>query len=460
MGTTANRGIRGRRVAALLMAVGGLLALAAPHAGAAEDKLSKETTACLKCHDDPALETKLGDGKRLALHVSTKAFLASVHKEQDCTDCHADLDDKTHGKVRGKLKSERELTASMQDSCVDCHKKKYKQYDDSIHATLAKDGNDKAPLCASCHNAHTQVSVKVAAPIEQTPCASCHEEIFKAYAQDVHGLQRTAQGGKAPICADCHQAHAVKAASLDDTPRDACLSCHKDAFDAHAPWLPNAGLHFESISCAVCHAPDAERRVNLRLFDGASKQPLREKVGVPQFVRRVGASETAGLGLDERALWSLLTQFNADGATGPGKVVLRGRLEVRSGVHAHRLAEKGKAVRDCKTCHAFGAEPFQSVVLSIAGPDGRPLRHGVQKDVLTSLTAMQSVRGFYAIGSTRIKLLDVLLVLAVAGSIAGCLAHMAMRRLTRSARERREAAARAAAAPAAPAPPPDAGGSP
>jgi hypothetical protein len=118
--------------------------------------------------------------------------------------------------------------------------------------------------------------------------------------------------------------------------------------------------------------------------------------------------------------------------------VLRGRLEVREGVQAHQLARKADAVRDCDSCHSAGAEPFQSVVISIAGPDGRPLRHGVQKGVLTSLAALQSVRGFYAIGSTRIRLLDWLLVLVVGGSLAGALTHMAIRRLSRGVRERRK----------------------
>ena len=46
---------------------------------------------------------------------------------------------------------------------------------------------------------------------------------------------------------------------------------------------------------------------------------------------------------------------------------------------------------------------------------------------------------------SRIKLLDVLLVLVVAGCIAGPLAHMTVKRLFKGARERREAEAKATA---------------
>ena len=73
------------------------------------------------------------------------------------------------------------------------------------------------------------------------------------------------------------------------------------------------------------------------------------------------------------------------------------------------------------------------------------------ESVLTSVESIGSIGGFYAIGSTRIKLLDWLLVLAVAGSIGGCLAHAVMKRMTRGLRERLAAEARAeAAAPTEP----------
>ena len=52
---------------------------------------------------------------------------------------------------------------------------------------------------------------------------------------------------------------------------------------------------------------------------------------------------------------------------------------------------------------------------------------------------MESVRGFYVIGGTRIKLLDTLLVLVLLGSISGCLAHMTINWLSRRVREKHEA---------------------
>jgi len=90
-------------------------------------------------------------------------------------------------------------------------------------------------------------------------------------------------------------------------------------------------------------------------------------------------------------------------------------------------ARSAEAIRDCAKCHQQGADPFQSVTVSIVGPDGRPVRYGAQPEVLNSIISVDSLGGFYAIGGTRIKLLDWLLALAVLGGIGAPLGHMTVR---------------------------------
>ncbi len=418
----------GAAVAALLLAIPPRTAVAA------DAELSDDSQACQKCHDKPDLAMRTQDGKMWSLHVPSAAYLKSQHATNDCTDCHDDIGDAAHAKEKPAVKSRRDYALALDAACTSCHKKKVAQYRDSVHAALVKDGSAAAPLCSDCHAVHTLLSVKVAQPLAATPCLKCHEEIGKAYVGDVHGTKRLADAESAPLCADCHQAHAIRTPSFDAHLKETCLGCHEDSLAKHKRWLPNTGRHFEAISCPVCHAPAAERRVSLRLFERRGERQLVETVGVPRFETRVKAAGNGGPGLDERALLSLLDAYGQD--EGRGDVVLRGRLEVRSGVQAHQLAEKTKAIRDCDTCHRQGAQAFQSVVLTIVGPDGRPLRHGVDERVLNSLTAMESVRGFYAIGATRIKLLDWLLVLVVLGSVGGVLGHMTLKWAARRMRER------------------------
>lgn len=414
------------------------LVLAAPcRAAGAEPSLSDDSEACQKCHDKAGLTMHTQDGKPWSLHISSAAYLNSLHNGNDCTDCHDDVSDDAHATEKPAVKSRRDYARAVNGACKACHKKNVALYQDSVHAALVKEGSDKAPLCSDCHEVHTLLSAKIVRPVAETPCLKCHEEIGKAYVGDVHGLKRVAEGKPAPLCSDCHEAHAIRAPSFDTRMKDACLACHKEALAQHRSWLPNTGRHFEAISCPVCHAPTAERRVSLRLFDRRSRRQLVETVGVPRFETRVHVAGNGAPGLDERALLSLLDAYGRD--EDRRGVVLRGRLEVRSGAQAHQLAEKSKAIRDCDTCHREGAQAFQSVVLTIAGPDGRTLRHGVDEQVLNSLTAMESVRGFYAIGATRIKLLDVLLALVVLGSVAGVLGHMTLKWATRRMRERNAA---------------------
>jgi hypothetical protein len=170
----------------------------------------------------------------------------------------------------------------------------------------------------------------------------------------------------------------------------------------------------------------AERAVDLRLYDSETRELV---LGNPMFEERVRAADVEGDGLDPLELWSLVRETNRDEAT--ADVTLRGRLEVRSGVEAHQLALKNEAVRDCDTCHQHGAEAFESVTISVSGMDGRRIRYEAGEDTLTSAVSVDSVGGFYTAGSTRIRMLDVLLVLGVLAGLSLPAAHWTARKLSK-----------------------------
>ena len=70
--------------------------------------------------------------------------------------------------------------------------------------------------------------------------------------------------------------------------------------------------------------------------------------------------------------------------------------------------------------------PLTRSVTAISDPSGRPIRYDAHQDVLTSVVSVDSVRGFYVIGGTRIGLLDVLVVLALLAGIGGPIAHLTL----------------------------------
>ena len=400
--------------------------------------LSEPDKQCLACHSFSGLVKKLSSGEELSLHVAGPAFAESVHNAMGCASCHADVSPKSHPPAKLKIATTREYSIARIEVCRQCHDDKFKQYEGSIHAALLRDGNPIAPVCTDCHAPH---SVRKAdhASIAEVPCRKCHDAVFTAYAGSVHGLARSKPGASAaPLCADCHRAHDVTAATTGDRLKDACLGCHAGTLAAHQAWLPNTERHLDAISCPACHVPEAQRRVDLRLYDKATQERSSEKLGVPQFESRARTADAKGMGLDALALQSLLREFSRDG-TASSRTILRGRLELRNGVESHQLSDKSRAIRTCDTCHRQGAAPFQSVTVSIVGPDGRPLRYGAQKEVLNSVISVDSVGGFYAIGATRIKLLDYLLVLALLSGVAVPFGHMTLNWLFRKYRAAREA---------------------
>ena len=59
------------------------------------------------------------------------------------------------------------------------------------------------------------------------------------------------------------------------------------------------------------------------------------------------------------------------------------------------------------------------------------MRYGAQPEVLSSVISVDSLAGFYAIGGTRIKLLDWLLALALLGGVGVPIGHLTLRWLFR-----------------------------
>jgi len=409
---------------AVVAAALALLPTAIAPAFAADDTLSASDQHCLGCHGSAGMEKKLEDGGTLLLHVPPDMFAKSVHRSIGCTGCHADIDPAAHPPAKNDIASARSFSLTMMQVCHGCHADKFEQWQTSIHAALVRSGDPAAPICTDCHSPHAVIK-GVAAEIDQVPCQKCHTAIYTAYLGSVHGqARRSSDQSYAPICFDCHSAHEVKptaVGALAQGPEAACFGCHGGVLEAHEEWLPNAALHFEVVSCPACHAPDAQRQVDLMLIDSKDAQPLgTEQIGVPLFN---ASAQSDGKGIDASTLWNLLQTFNRAGVS---KTILRGRLDVRTGAQAHQLADKSKALSDCRTCHSAGSQAFQSVTISLVGPQGQRVDYDANADVLNSAISIESVSGFYAIGGTRIKLLDILLILAILGGLAVPVGHLTL----------------------------------
>ena len=416
--------LRNRLAGAAVAAAIAVLGATNPPAFADEAAPAAADQPCLGCHGSAGMEKKLKDGSTLSLHVPGGPFAKSVHSAIGCTGCHSDVDLATHPPAEKDIDSARGFSLTMTRVCRGCHADKFEQWQTSIHAALVRSSNPAAPVCIDCHNPHAVIK-GAAESVGQIPCQKCHTDIYKAYLGSMHGQARAKNPGSgAPICSDCHSAHAVKAVARGEGPSAACFNCHADLQEKHAAWLPNTALHFQVVSCPACHAPKAQRMVDLMLIDSKDAQPLdsdNPQVGVPLFE---ASSQAGSKGIDAQALANLLVTLDRSGIV--GKTVLRGRLEAATAPEKHELTKASEAISDCRVCHSSGSQPFQSVTISVMAPQGQLVGYGANADVLSSPISLQSVGGFYAIGGTRIKFLDILVFLAVFGGFAFIIGHLAL----------------------------------
>jgi len=422
---------------AAVMAVSLLLITAAASASVSETPAVANNAKCLKCHAKN-LTKSLEDGDKLSLHVAESEFSDSVHGKIGCTGCHSEIAGKRHP-AKEKISDHRSFSLQQNQNCRGCHASKFNQYEGSIHAHLVAEGNTAAPMCTDCHSAHAIQSMVVYEPVTGLPCKNCHEDIYDAYAQSVHGKAR-AEGNvirashiQAPICADCHSAHEVTAVASGDQLKATCLNCHDNARQAHADWLPNSELHMTVVACPACHSPMAERGIDLELYDRLAEVPVGQNDSYDGMGERMQAAEESGESLDALGLWKLVRESSRQGQA--VDVTLRGRMKVQTGVEAHRLAIKSSAVRNCDSCHRKGSAAFQNVTVSIANPDGRKQYFQADNEVLSSIMSVDPISSFYAMGGTRIKLLDGLVILGLIGGLAVPIGHMTIGRLLKKKRQ-------------------------
>jgi predicted CXXCH cytochrome family protein len=292
---------------ALAIFASALLFVAMPQVARAE-------TDCLSCHADKSMQ----DGSGHSLAVDGAKFNASIHGVLKCGDCHSNIKDYPHpdkiepvkcaachadqasglaGSVHSDGK-EHPCTSCHGDShsifpktdsrsavyplniprtCGACHgsdamaKKHglpnvYPLYMDSIHGfALSKEGLLVAANCQSCHGSHNilshtdKQSATYKTNIPNT-CGSCHAGITADYENGVHGKAIAAGHLGAPVCSDCHTAHAIEQPTADafrmqSTP--ICGNCHKDKFstyrDTFHSQLSSLGGYVETARCWDCH---------------------------------------------------------------------------------------------------------------------------------------------------------------------------------------------------------------
>ncbi len=116
------------------------------------EDVSNPDVKCLKCHTKN-LKKKLEDGEKMSLRIEVEEFGTSVHRVIGCTGCHRDV---AKGKHPSKqpIASRRAYSLKHNQTCSQCHEAAHDSYKSSVHASMVEHGDASAPVCSDCHSAH------------------------------------------------------------------------------------------------------------------------------------------------------------------------------------------------------------------------------------------------------------------------------------------------------------------
>lgn len=226
---------------------------------------------CFECHADKELKGTNLHGKVVSMFLDEAKFKASVHVDQSCVDCHADIKDLPHD---DRLKPV---------NCAECHEDAVKAHKASVHGQALLQGVTEAASCLACHGeAHTIIASKATnSPTYfaniPTLCASCHadeEAMAKfnlpkssavvTYEKSVHGLAMArSTTNHAAVCTDCHGVHDILDAGNTSAKLywrnipATCGKCHAEirkTFDLSIHGEAVKKNHRDAPICTDCHS--------------------------------------------------------------------------------------------------------------------------------------------------------------------------------------------------------------
>ena len=152
---------------------------------------------CGVCHED------MMEGYLSSVHARSLFVSGLTDAAPSCSDCHGSHDIQRHDAAGARTSHK-----MSPETCGDCHKGILKEWDESAHGALWRDGKD-GPVCSTCHEAHAIQDPTTAAMRTHMPsdCGNCHEELYKSFHDSFHGKASAVGHGSAAMCSDCHTPH-------------------------------------------------------------------------------------------------------------------------------------------------------------------------------------------------------------------------------------------------------------
>ncbi len=202
---------------------------------------------CGKCHGNPKLAKEYGLPNVYSMYIDSIHGLALTRDgllvAATCTSCHG-----AHKILAPNNPHSRVYRKNVPSTCGTCHAGIEEKYFLGVHGKAMRAGDSDAPVCTSCHTAHSIMSVRTASFQLRTAakCGSCHKERLATYRDTLHG-QVTALGFVVTArCWNCHRAHEILPASdpqssiAPDNLQKTCGQCHGKVSKSFVSYDPHA----------------------------------------------------------------------------------------------------------------------------------------------------------------------------------------------------------------------------
>lgn len=241
-----------------------------------------DVPTCTDCHGTHNIYGK-NDVRSLINHLQVDSTCISCHANQELTQRHEGLpkpefvmsyEDSVHGRgvhIKGlnvsatcvdchgqhgmRPKNDGDSSVHRQNipnTCKQCHLGIFKDFVNSAHGDLWIKGDEKGPVCTTCHTAHeiqepTRLLFTTFKITKE--CAGCHEERSKTYGDTFHGKTTSMGFLTAAKCSDCHTPHSNLAASDPDSSihashlTETCGGCHGKVNENFVKYSPHPDSH-------------------------------------------------------------------------------------------------------------------------------------------------------------------------------------------------------------------------
>lgn len=197
-------------IAVCAAAVLGFAGPAAASVPTATDPLNASSNEeCFRCHASADVDEMVDvDGVQESVGVDKAVYQASRHGKLACTSCHIGFEPGVHTPEQ----TENWVETAKIGACRDCHADVFEMYRGSFHGDLVfAESDGRAPVCADCHEAHDIVppdSPEFRAQIDSL-CAQCHQDALQTYLDSYHGKAFYLGESSTAVCTDCHGGHKI-----------------------------------------------------------------------------------------------------------------------------------------------------------------------------------------------------------------------------------------------------------